>query len=168
MSSNDAEFVEQPDRACYGLLAALLAMVGQSKSVLMHKFRTQHLLSFQRENPRGVEWILSFVCARQEMERYPALLHLKYSATRSSRQRVQSVSACAQLDGKVLHENVAVVCTHIECFEINNNPGCLGRNIEKDSNVELSRILTNSSYLIRPDFEFKSCYTISHRLCIQF
>jgi hypothetical protein len=43
--------------------------------------------------------------------------------------RVQSVSACAQSDGKVLHENVAVVCTHIECFEINNNAGCLGRNI---------------------------------------
>ncbi len=44
----------------YGRLAALLAMAGpsRSESVLMHKFRIQHLLLSQRENPRRVEWLL--------------------------------------------------------------------------------------------------------------
>ena len=34
----------------YGHLAALLAMAGLSKSVLMRKFRIPHLLLFQRKN----------------------------------------------------------------------------------------------------------------------
>jgi hypothetical protein len=42
----------------YGRLAALLAMAGLSESVLMLKFWTSHLLSYQNENPRRVEWLL--------------------------------------------------------------------------------------------------------------
>jgi hypothetical protein len=45
----------------YGRLAAdaaLLAMAGLSESVLMRKFRTPHLLWYQRENSRRVELLL--------------------------------------------------------------------------------------------------------------
>ncbi len=45
--------------------------------------------------------------SREEIEAYPVVWHLKYSAARSRRQKVQSVSACAWMDGKELHENVA-------------------------------------------------------------
>jgi hypothetical protein len=38
---------------------------------------------------------------------------------------------------------------HIACLVINNNSGCLGRNISKDSNFEISLL----SYLTCPDFE---------------
>jgi hypothetical protein len=47
---------------CYGRLAASLAMAGPSDSVLMHKFRTLHLLLFQRNNSRRVEWLLLRMC----------------------------------------------------------------------------------------------------------
>ncbi len=52
------------------------------------------------------------VCARQEMEGYPAFRDLKYRATRTRIKKVLSVLACVQLDGKELNENVAVAYTY--------------------------------------------------------
>ncbi len=63
------------------------------------------------------------------MEGYPAFQRLKYA--------VSSLSACARLDGKELHENVAAAYTSIPYFVINNNAGCLGKKITKDLNFEL-------------------------------
>ncbi len=57
MSSEYAEFIEQselPDGVLYGRLIALLAMAGPSESIPMRKFRTPHLLLFQRKNPTRV------------------------------------------------------------------------------------------------------------------
>jgi hypothetical protein len=77
---------------------------GVSESVLLLKFRTLYLLMFERENPRRVEWLLP---PNKEVEGYPVVRHLKYCAARSRKQKVRSVAACARLDGKEWHENVA-------------------------------------------------------------
>jgi hypothetical protein len=49
MSSDDAELSSSQTELCYGRLAALLAMARPSESVFMRKFRTLHLLLFQRK-----------------------------------------------------------------------------------------------------------------------
>ncbi len=66
----------------------------------------------KKETPRRVK-LLSSVCAQKEMEGYPSFQHLKYRATRSLRQKVGSLSACAQLDGKEQH---GMLQLHIHVF----------------------------------------------------
>jgi hypothetical protein len=39
-------------------------MAGPSESVLIHILQKQHLLPFQRKNPRSNEWLQESMCAR--------------------------------------------------------------------------------------------------------
>jgi hypothetical protein len=93
----------EPD---YGRLAALLAMEGPSKSVLrlMCKFWTQHLLSNQIKIQVGSMAPAPYVPYKiwKVIQRYNASITAQIDP-----QKILSVSACARLDGKELHENVA-------------------------------------------------------------